>query len=323
VRDGRIEYVGTNAAAKTLAGPATKIVDLQGRMVMPGLVDGHMHPLSGGLTLTQCNLNYERLTVPQFQARVQACLDQSKNKEPDQWLQVVNWFQQDMLPAGVAVSHETLDTLNTKRPVAVRSSFGHSVLANKRALQLAHIDARTPDPVGGKIQHAANGEPSGILEDAAFGAIVKLIPPPTPEEDVAAARAAQDALRKQGVTTFLDAAAAPADIESFTKVQQSGDLTVRAHFAVPIRPTANLDPAKAVAAVKATATHFDQGPLRPAPTITVRNAKLFLDGVITAPAFTGAMLEPYFSNQGTQAQPHWAPSKDRSAYARRRRSGRA
>jgi predicted amidohydrolase YtcJ len=311
VSNGRIAYVGTNAGAKALAGPKTHVVDLHGRMLMPGLIDGHMHPLDGGVQLLKCNLNYERLSVPQFQAHIQACLDKTKAREPDGWLEVVNWFQQDMIPAGTELTHETLDALKTKRPIAVMSSFGHSVLANQHALQLGHVEAGTPDPVGGKIQHNAAGQPSGILEDAAYDMVMKLIPTPTPQEYVAAARAAQDALRKQGITTFLDALAETADLESFTKVQQSGALTVRAHFAVPIRPAADLDPDKAVAAVKAIATRFDQGAQKPAPGITVRNTKLFLDGVIAAPAFTGAMLAPYFTNQGTAQKPHWVPGKDR------------
>src|SRR5579872_3172711 len=168
VKDGRISYVGTSAGAKALIGKSTHVVDLHGHMVMPGLIDGHMHPLQGGAALLKCNLNYERLTVAQFQARIQGCLDKTSSREPDQWLEVVNWFQQDMLPAGTEVSHETLDALKTRRPIAVMSSFGHSVLANKRALELAHVDAHTPDPVGGKVQHDAKGQPSGILEDAAF-----------------------------------------------------------------------------------------------------------------------------------------------------------
>jgi predicted amidohydrolase YtcJ len=311
VRNGRIAYVGSNAGAKALVGKNTRVIDLRGRMLMPGLVDGHMHPLQGGIQLLKCNLNYERLTVPQFQARIQACLDKTRSAEPDQWLEVVNWFEQDMIPAGTTLSHETLDVLETRRPIAVMSSFEHSVLANTRALRLGHVEADTPDPVGGKIQHNASGKPSGILEDAAYEMVMKLIPAPTPAQYITAARAAEEALRKQGVTTFLDAAAETVDIESFSKVQQSGQLTVRAHFAVPIRPASDLDPDKAVAAVKAIATRFDQGPPQAVPTITVRNAKLFLDGVITAPAFTGAMLVPYFINQGTPQQPRWVPGKDR------------
>ncbi len=308
VKDGRISYVGSTSAARALAGPSTRVVDLQGRMVMPGLVDGHMHPLEGGAALIKCNLNYERLTVAQFQARIQACLDGTRSREPDQWLEVVNWFQQDMIPAGAQVSHETLDTLKTRRPIAVMSSFGHSVLANTRALQLAHVDAKTPDPVGGKVQHDAAGQPSGILEDAAFDMVMKLIPPPTRAENVAAARAALKALREQGITTFLDADAETVDIESFTAVQRAGALTARGHFAPPIRPAADLDADKAVAAVKAIATRFDQGPLRAAPTISVHNTKLFLDGVITAPAFTGAMLEPYLTRGSDRGPPVYFPA---------------
>jgi predicted amidohydrolase YtcJ len=295
VEDGRISYVGSTAGATALAKPTTKIVDLHGRMLMPGLIDGHMHPQDGGTVLLKCNLNYDRLTVPQFQQRIQACLDKTHGREPDQWLEVVNWFQQDMLPAGVEVSSATLDSLPTRRPIAVMSSFGHTVLANSRALQLAQIDAKTPDPVGGKIQHDATGKPSGLLEDAAQTRVTDLIPAPTRAESVAAARAACEALRKQGITTFLDAAAETVDLESFSTVQRAGDLTVRGHFAPVIKPAANLDPVAAVAAVKALARRFDQGALRPAPGISVHNTKLFLDGVITAPAFTGAMLEPYLT----------------------------
>jgi predicted amidohydrolase YtcJ len=317
VKDGRICYVGSSAGAKALATPSTHIVDLQGRMLMPGLVDGHMHPLEGGIVLLKCNLNYERLTVAHFQERIQGCLDHSRSKEPDQWLEVVNWFQQDMLPPGTELTYATLDVLQTRRPIAVMSSFGHSVLANTRALQLAHIDAKTPDPTGGKIQHNANGEPSGILEDAAYEKVTRLIPPPTRDKSIAAARAALDALRKQGITTFLDADAETVDIESFSAVQRAGALTARGHFAPPIRPAADLDPDKAVAAVKAIAAKYDQGAARPAPGISVHNTKLYLDGVITAPAFTGAMLEPYFIDQcaATQpqctAQPRWVAGKDR------------
>jgi predicted amidohydrolase YtcJ len=317
VENGRISYVGSSSGAKALARPSTQVVDLQGRMLMPGLVDGHMHPLQGGAVLLKCNLNYERLTVAQFQERIQGCLQHSRSREPDQWLEVVNWFQQDMLPPGTELTRETLDVLKTHRPIAVMSSFGHSVLANTRALQLAHVDAKTPDPTGGKVQHDAMGQPSGILEDAAYEKVTSLIPQPTPAENIASARAALDALRKQGITTFLDADAETADIEAFSAVQRAGALTARGHFAPPIRPAADLDPDKAVAAVKGIAAKYDQGAARPTPGIAVHNTKLFLDGVITAPAFTGAMLEPYLIDRCAAAQPRctaqhrWVPGKER------------
>lgn len=311
IRAGRIVYVGADAGAARYVGTTTRRVDLAGRSVMPGLVDGHMHPLEGGVALLKCNLNYDALTVPQFQARIQACLDASRQDEPGGWLEVVAWFQQSMQPSGVATSSATLDALKTSRPVIVRSSFGHTVLANTKALALAGITRATPDPLGGRIAHDAAGEPTGILEDAAFEVYDKLLPKPTPSQQVAAARAALAALAKQGVTSFLDADAPAESMASFSAVQKSGKLTARAHFAPPIAPAEANDINAAIARVVAFRKRYDQGPLVVAPHLTVRNAKLFLDGVIAGPSFTGAMLAPYRVNVGTEAAPRWEPGPSR------------
>jgi predicted amidohydrolase YtcJ len=311
IRAGRIVYVGSDSGAAAYLGPKTVVVDLHGRMLMPGLVDGHSHPLQGGGALLKCNLNYEQLTVAQMQARIQSCLDQSQAREPDAWLEVANWFQEGMLPAGTVTQRGVLDALKTKRPILVMSSFGHTVLANSRALQLAGVTARTPDPLGGKVGRDASGQPSGILEDAAQAAVAQQIPAPTPADNVKAATAALDAFRKQGVTTFLDAAAESPALEAFATVQREGKLTARAHFAVLITPPQGRQPKQAVAMVKTLAQRYDQGGMGPEPKLTVRNVKLFLDGVITAPALTGAMLTPYFSLQGVAANSHWAPSLNR------------
>src|SRR5450631_2263723 len=288
IRGGRIAYVGSDAGLAKFIGHETKVIDLHGRMLMPGLVDGHSHPLQGGASLLKCNLNYEQLNVAQMQARIQACLDQTRALEPDAWLEVVNWFQEGMVPAGTVTNRGTLDALKTARPIFVMSSFGHTVLVNSRALKLAGITAATRDPLGGQVGHDASGNPSGILEDAGYEAMAKLIPAPTSSDNVKSAKAALDAFRKQGVTSFLDAAADTADIDAFAKVQREGSLTARAHFAVVIAPPEGVDPKKAVAAVKSLAQRYDQGDVGPEPKVWVRNVKLFLDGVITAPASTGA-----------------------------------
>lgn len=309
VRGGRIAYVGSDAGAAALIGAHTRRVDLHGRMVMPGLVDGHMHPLEGGAGLLKCSLNYVQLDVAQMQTEIQKCLDRTQDREPDGWLEVVNWFQEGMIPAGVKTTRATLDALHTKRPIIVISSFGHTALVNSRALGIAGITAATPAPLGGKIWHDAAGEPTGLLEDAAQNLVTRRLPAPTPAENVESARAALDAMRKEGITTFLDAMTLPPALAAFSSIEQHGALTARAHFAVLITPPEGRDPQKAVARVVALARRYDQGPLRAAPTLTVRNAKMFLDGVITAPAMTGAMLEPYFAPQGP-GQP-WAPGKNR------------
>jgi predicted amidohydrolase YtcJ len=311
IRAGRIVYVGSDAGLAAYIGPKTMVFDLRGRMLMPGLVDGHMHPLQGGGTLLKCNLNYEQLNVATMQARIQACLDQGRASEPDAWLEVVNWFQEGMVPAGTHTDRRTLDALKTQRPIFVESSFGHTALVNTRALKMAAVTAQTTDPLGGKVGRDTAGNPTGILEDAAQDAVAKHIPPPTPADNVKAATAALEALRRQGITTFLDAAAEAPSLEAFSTVQRQGKLTARAHFAVLITPPQGRDPKSAVAMVESFAQRYDQGGIAAAPTLTVHNVKLFLDGVITAPASTGAMLTPYLSLQGAPANPHWAPSLSR------------
>ena len=311
IREGRIVYVGADQGLAPFIGSATATIDLKGRFLMPGLVDGHVHPLEAGLQLLKCNLNYDSLTVPEFQQRVQACLDQSPPKDPNSWLEVVNWFQESMRPAGVKTSRATLDVLKTTRPIIVRSSFGHTVLANTRALELAKITAATKDPIGGKIWRDASGQPTGLLEDAAFDVYATLLPKPTADDDIAGAKAALKAMNRQGVTSFLDAVAPEEDIAAFSAVRKAGQLTARAHFAPLIPPSEADHPAPALARVLALSKRYDEGKISRAPGVTVRNAKLFLDGVIAAPAFTGAMLEPYFVNSGTAAKPDWGPGPSR------------
>jgi len=316
IHAGKIVYVGANAGLAAWVGPSTTTVDLHGRFVMPGIVDGHMHPLEAGAVLLKCSLDYASLTVDELQSRIQVCIDQSAAKEPDAWLEVVSWFQESMRPAGVVTSRATLDVLNTKRPIVVRSSFGHTVLVNTRALTLAKVDANTKDPIGGKIWRDTNGNPTGLFEDAAAEQLVALLPKATAAENIAAATAALKAMNRQGVTSFFDALAAPDDLAAFSAVRKAGNLTARGHFAPRIEPSQADDPTAAVAHIVALAKQYDEGAIGPAPGITLRNAKLFLDGVIAAPALTGAVLEPYRVNSGTTQSPHWVagPSRGPAVY---------
>jgi predicted amidohydrolase YtcJ len=311
IRAGRIVYVGSDAGLASWLGANTAVIDLHGRMLMPGLVDGHMHPLIGGAALLKCNLNYVQLSVAEMQAKIRHCLDQTRSREPDGWLEVVNWFQEGMVPAGTLTTRATLDALHTKRPIFVVSSFGHTALANSRAIELAGINASTQNPLGGRIGHDLAGAPSGILEDAAQDLVTNILPKPTSGDDVKSAQAALDAMRKQGITTFLDAMALEPALAAFSTVEHRGGLTARAHFAVLITPPEGPDPEKATARVAALARQYDQGSVDVAPKLTVRNVKLFLDGVISAPALTGAMLEPYFTLQGTDSARQWVAAKNR------------
>jgi predicted amidohydrolase YtcJ len=310
VRAGRLVYVGDDAGLVPFLGPRTRIIDLHGRMLMPGLIDGHMHPIEGGADLLKCSLGYVQLDVEAMQRRIQSCLDQSRDQEPDRWLEVVNWFQEGMTPAGTVTSHATLDALRTKRPILVMSSFGHTALVNARALGLAGLTAESKDPQGGRIARDAAGNPTGILEDAAHEAVIRLLPKPSAADQVASAKAALDAMRQQGVTTFLDASTLEPDLAAFATLERAGRLTARAHFALLITPPEGARPDQAVRSVIALAGRYDQGPIVAAPRLSVRNVKLFLDGVITAPAMTGAMLAPYFV-PGPRPDLPWVPGTTR------------
>jgi predicted amidohydrolase YtcJ len=308
VDDGRIIYVGSNRGARALIGSSTDVIDLDGKMVMPGIQDGHTHTLAGGSALVGCNLHYAPLTVAEFQDNVQSCLDDTADGEPDKWLAVDGWYVQAMLPAGTTLTKADLDVLDTQRPILVSSTDGHTALANSRALELAGIDASTPDPVSGAIEHLPGGEPSGILQDGAQGLVRDLIPPPTAEDNLVAAQAAIDALNAQGVTSFQDAIAGPDDMEAFSTMADNGNLTARAHLASLVSVEDASDPSGIVANLDAIRTQYDDGRLTAKPSITVRNAKFILDGVVQAPAQTAAMLRPYLENVGTEANPEWVPS---------------
>jgi predicted amidohydrolase YtcJ len=314
IAGGKIVYVGTNEGANALNGRNTTVIDLGGRTVMPGLVDGHMHPVAAGLDLLKCNLSYASLTVVQFRARLQACLDERRTEGPDSWLEVVNWFRYGMGEESAGVDRKVLDSLKTGRPIIVHDSFGHSSLVNSKALSVAKITAQTKDPVGGRIGRDASGEPTGILEDAAQQSIGALLPEPTAEDHTAGARAALKALREQGITTFLDAIGTDQDMAAFAAIERAGGLTARAHFAPLIRPAdaPNVEAARRVVAkLVAAAKKYDEGAIRPAPSISVHQAKLFMDGVINAPANTGALLEPYLVNRGTAQAPKFEPAAHR------------
>ncbi|MDB5960086.1 MAG: hydrolase, partial [Massilia sp.] len=236
-------------------------------------------------------------------------------EDPGRWLVVVNWYQQGMLPDGVAVSAATLDALATTRPILVRSSFGHSVQLNSRAIALAGIKRDTPDPAGGRIARDGAGAATGLLEDAAQDLAMDLLPALSVAENLAASSKALVAMRAQGITSFLDAYTDPETMTAFATLQRQGRLTARAHFGVLIdlkdEKNQGATPRSAVEEILKQQKQFDQGPTVAAPSMQVRHAKLFMDGVIAAPAFTGAMLEPYLVDRGTAGKPDWQPGPSR------------
>nr|WP_032829603.1 amidohydrolase [Pseudomonas sp. GM74] len=311
ISGGKIVYVGSNAGVDGYIGKQTQLIDLAGRMLMPGFVDAHMHPGDGGRAMTLCDLKYQTMTRAQFQTSIQACLDAEKDKGPDVWLEVGSWDRMGMTGLDGDADKSTLDALKTKRPIQVRSTDFHTVLTNSRGLELAGINKNTADPEDGKYRRDSAGNPNGICEDGAAESLAAVVPPATDAEKLNQTRAALDAMRQQGITSFFDALSGPESGKAFTRLQKSGELTARALLAIKLDPAAAAaDPVKTIAEAKALANTYDQGEVHVAPGVNMRHVKLFMDGIINAPADTGAMLTPYLHNSGTEQAPKWTPGKN-------------
>jgi predicted amidohydrolase YtcJ len=311
ISGGKIVYVGSDAGVDGYIGKQTQLIDLAGRMLMPGFVDAHMHPGDGGRAMTLCDLKYQTMTRAQFQASIQACLDADKDKGPDVWLEVGSWDRMGMTGLDGDADKSTLDALKTKRPIQVRSTDFHTVLTNSRGLELAGINKNTADPEDGKYRRDSAGNPNGICEDGAAESLAAVVPPATDAEKLNQVRAALDAMRQQGITSFFDALSGPENGKAFTSLQKSGELTARALLAIKLDPAAAAaDPVKTIAEAKALASTYDQGEVHVAPGVNMRHVKLFMDGIINAPADTGAMLTPYLHNIGTDQAPKWTPGKN-------------
>jgi len=312
VRDGRIVFVGSDAEASRRIGPATRVIELGGRMLMPGFIDAHLHSLAGGRASLLCDLNFKPLTRAQLAARLQSCLDADPNAGPDSWLQAVNWDRQATSGLDADPTRALLDSLPTTRPILVTSSDFHAFLASSRALAIAKITAATPDPVGGSFNRDAQGELTGMCNDAAGFMVAAAVPPDSEADQLKQGRMALAQIRTQGITTFMDAAANPSHVRVFTALRDAGELTARVNLAMNADPAvANTDPARTVADAIAQSDGVDACEPTPEPGVFARVIKVFLDGVVNAPADTGALLDPYFTNVGTSTQPRWVPGTNR------------
>ncbi|OYT86641.1 MAG: hydrolase [Burkholderiales bacterium PBB6] len=308
LRDGKIVYVGTNTGVAPYITSSTKVIDLGGRMLMPGFIDAHLHSLAGGRALLVCDLAYAPLSHVQLVGKLQACLDASPGGEPDAWLEAVNWDRQATSGLDGDPTKVLLDGLKTSRPIAITSSDFHAVLGNSRALALGGITKATPDPAGGSFLRDATGAPNGMCIDAAGFELKAAIPPDSDADLLKQGRAALAALREQGITSFMDAAAGESHGKTFLALQKAGELTARVNLAINMSPdAAAADPVKAVADAKTLGNTFDQGTPGVSPGVRARVLKLFIDGVVNAPADNGALLSPYFTNAGTEAAPNWVP----------------
>ncbi|KAH8892413.1 hypothetical protein GQ53DRAFT_861677 [Thozetella sp. PMI_491] len=296
ITNGVITSIGNDKDIETSIGPSTAVINLRGRMAMPGLVDAHMHTFSGGQFLLKCNLNYQPLNLSAVLSHIQGCINAESGKEATgEWLEVVNMDWPTLSTASGPITKSQLDSLKTVRPVFVRSSDYHTVWANSKALAESNITAATADPPNGKVERLANGEPSGILEDDARSLLAG--PAPASDQDnINSCNAALKLLRESGITSWQEAAASPTIGTAYEAIKKAGRLSARGWFDYMIDSpnSTNAVPAAIRDVRSVLSAHNDPSPLSPNPTLKWQAIKGFLDGVITYPASTGAVVEPYY-----------------------------
>ena len=303
VRDGRIVFVGQAAEAKPWTGPRTRVLELQGRMVLPGFHDAHIHPVSGGVELAQCDLN-DLPTADAVVARVTQC---AAAAGPDDWVVGGGWAL-PVFAAGLA-RKETLDAVTGGRPAYLTAADGHSAWVNTKALAISGVTAATPDPENGRIERDAQGAPAGTLRESAMGLVSRHVPAPTPALRLRGLRLALAKLAAGGVTAVQEASASRAYLETYREAERKGLLTARVTAA--LGTDAGRGPEQ-VDEMERLRAEFASARVRPVA------AKIFADGVIEAR--TAAMIEPYLDRPGFRGEPN-LPADRMNALVRRLAAG--
>jgi predicted amidohydrolase YtcJ len=283
VRNGRILAAGPNI---DLGGPDAEVIDLQGGLLVPGFVDAHVHPVQGGLERARCDLS----PVSGREATL-ATIAQYAETHPDrEWILGGGWHQPDY-PGGAPTTAD-LDPVTGNRPAFLVNADHHGAWVNSRALALAGIDARTPDPADGRIERAPDGTPTGTLHEGAMDLVGRLVPPTTHEEQVAALMGAQAYLHSLGVTGWQDAilgdyANLTDSTPAYVELAGSGRLTARVNGALWWRRDQGAEQ---------LADLIERRDALKFPRLRAGSVKIMQDGV--AENFTAGMLDPYYDGCG-------------------------
>ncbi len=286
VRDGRIIAVGTDADVRTHVGRATEIVELDGKMLVPGFQDAHVHPVGGGLDMLQCDL-HDLSTQEEYLLAIKAYAEDHPERE---WILGGGWSM-DVFPGGTP-NKGLLDALVPDRCVYLPNRDGHSIWVNSRALERAGITKDTPDPADGRIERTDDGEPSGTLHEGAAELVARLAPAPTSEEMAEALLMGQRYLHSLGITAWQDAIVdehehSGRNFQTYVDAAGRGDLTARVVGALW------WDRHSGAEQIEGFMEMRERGRVgRFAPT----SVKIMQDGVCEN--FTAAVIDPYLDAHG-------------------------
>lgn len=228
VKDGRIQLVGSTEEVKKLTGPDTKVVDLDGKTVMPGLYDSHIHVVGTGSALQIINCR----TPPMYSIEdmKKAVAEKVKTAKPGEWILGRGW-DQAKLSDGRNPSRYDFDEVSPDNPVVLTRTCGHLLVANSKALEIGGISKDTPQPVGGVIVRDENGEPTGMLEEGpAMNMVRNEIPAEGIEDYMSQIKTACKAFNKVGITSVIDAGNSSDHMVAYQLLKDKGDLTVRTNM---------------------------------------------------------------------------------------------
>lgn len=289
VKGNFIIQAGTTADIRGLVGSSTRVVDLQGKLVIPGFNDAHIHFLGGSLELFEVDLS-----GAMNGAEIVKAVDHFAKDHPEKtWITGRGW-QYTWFPSGMP-SVESLPEMISDRPVFIKAYDGHSAWANARALELAGVTAESRPAGFGKVVLDARGNLTGALLEDAMGLVASVIPQPSREEKLAALRAGLKLANSLGITSVQNASGSVDELTLYVELQQKKELSVRYNAALSVEATT---PESEIAAYRIKRKELAETPLIRADAI-----KFMLDGVIES--HTAAMLQPYddMANTGDFAIP--------------------
>jgi len=287
VKDGKILETGSTNEINSYIGEETTTIDLNGRLMTPGLIEGHGHFMGMGYSLMSLNL----MGTSSYQEVVEKVREAVAEAEPGEWILGRGWHQSKWgNTAEVEVkgfpTHHMLSEVSPDNPVVLRHASGHALLANAKAMEIANVGPATDFKDGGEIIKDTKGDPTGIFNESAMGLIGQFIPENNEDSDRKAFELAGRNCLENGITSFHDAGEGEKTINLMKQILTEGGFSTRLYVMLSGGNRALLD------------KYFEIGPEIGLGNdfLTIRSIKLFVDGALGS---RGAwLIEPYTDMPG-------------------------